>query len=163
MTTSKDSIVIHKEGEEGALTVNRYTGVITTPGSERPEWAQGLATAMLAERIEFYGKRLGTDSQAFKNLADPQAIAFNDLAWIGVDANGDEIEIEADGDHRMDVVAQLIGVDRETGEVSGTILAERDTMRENTPRTPEEQAALEESLKEGFGSVSNTERAQGTR
>lgn len=150
-STSKNSLIVHKEGEEGALTIDRLTGRITTPHEDRPDWAEGFATALLSERTDFYLKRLG-DGKAYQDIADAAAIEASDLSWIGVNADGDEIEIEASNDYRMDLVANCLGMDRETGELSGEVLASHEIDRENGARSREEMAALEQSVTDGFGS-----------
>ncbi len=156
MTTN---VIVHKEGEEGTIQVDRLTGRITTHTNDRPEWALGLANAMLQERLEFYEKRLG-NGEAFKSLASADAIEFSDLAWIGVDANQDECELEANLDYRMDLVAKAIGVDRETGDITGTIIAEREIDRDNPVRSQQEREALEQAMNTGFATQAEQQQKQ---
>ncbi|RWI06838.1 MAG: hypothetical protein EOQ89_03655 [Mesorhizobium sp.] len=104
-------IIITKTGEEGAILVDHLEGKVLTAADERPEWADGLAYAMLAERSGWYEKRLGRQLSA--ELARPEAMVFEDLEWIGIDAEGDEVHLEADIDYRMDKLAELMGIDRE--------------------------------------------------
>lgn len=160
----RSPIIIHKEGEEGAITVSRTTGIITTPHNERPDWAEGFSTALLEERLKFYGDRLGKDSVAFKAMAAADAIETSDLTWIGVDADGDERTIDASSEYRMGLVTVCIGMDAESGELSGTVLAEHEVSRENSPRSSDEMAALEQSVRDGFAAgdtVSDQKKVNG--
>lgn len=147
-TIDQSPIIVHKEGEEGALTIDRLTGRITTPHEERPDWAEGYAVAMLEERIKFYTDRLG--SQAPTDVLEPQAIEVSDLSWIGVNADGDEVETEAEAETRMSMIASVFGMDRETGELDG-IAAEFEVERQPHDVTAEELRAMEESVNAGFG------------
>lgn len=158
-TSSKNTVLVHKEGEEGVISVDRTTGRIISSLDERPDWSEGLATALVQERLDFYQKRLG-DGTVYQSLSDAQAIEYSDLSWIGVDANQDEQEIEASADYRMDIVAKALGMDRETGELSGDIIAEREVSRENRGRTQGEVQALEESVKTGFGQQDDAQAAK---
>jgi hypothetical protein len=160
--TKQQPILVHKEGEEGVLTIDRLTGRITTPHDDRPDWAEGYATAMLAERQQFYAKRLGQESTSYQSLMDAAAIEASDLSWIGVDAEGDEREIEASSEYRNGMLAQALGVNEETGEISGTILAEHEVDRDMTARTPAEYAALEQSVEQGFGPGQQEGRKEAT-
>lgn len=144
-----DMVIVHKEGDEGAVAIERLTGKILTPIMDRPGWAEGLVTALPQERLSYYEKRLGT-SAALESLRAAPAIEYSDLGWVGVDAEGDELEIEANPDFRADMMAAALGIDRDTGDL-GMVLAEREVSRENLQRTPEELNALSESVKQGFG------------
>lgn len=147
-----NQVIVHKEGEEGVIAIDRATGRLLTPLDERPEWTEGLATALVAERLDFYQKRLG-DGTTFQQIADAAAIEYSDLGWIGVNADGDEIELEANPDYRMDLVANGLGVNRETGDITGTVLAEHEVSRDNGTRTGDEMRALETSVETGFGTA----------
>ncbi|MCC5780514.1 hypothetical protein H7H48_15745 [Nitratireductor sp. B36] len=103
-------IAVHMEGQEGALHIDGLTGQIVTPNQERPEWADGYAVALLAERIGWYEQRLG--HQLPEAIRKPQLLTAQDLGWIGVDAEGDEVEIEANAEHRMELLAGYLGIDR---------------------------------------------------
>lgn len=107
-------IAVHKDGEEGAIHIDRLEGRVLTPADDRPEWADGLAAAMLAERVGWYERRLS--SQLPEAVRSPDVIAFQDLGWVGVDAEGDEVELEADGEYRMEQLANMLGIDREDYE-----------------------------------------------
>ncbi len=158
---SPDALLVHKEGEEGTMVLDRLSGRIVTPLDERPDWAEGLTTALVQERVTYYEKRLGADSEAFKAIQDhTQAIEFSDLGWLGVDAEQHELEVQADLTYRSEVVAKALGIDTETGEMSAPALAEREVTRENRPRTQAEMKALEESVEHGFqGEGAQTENA----
>lgn len=147
--------IVHKDGEEGTLTLDAMTGKITTPLDQRPDWAEGLTTGLIQERTSFYDKRLGAESTAFKAMLESTtAIEFSDLGWIGVDAAGDEKEIFADPTFRSEVVAKALAIDTnaDTADASMTAkaLAEREVSRENRGRTQSEIEALEQSVGQGF-------------
>lgn len=160
-------VTVHKAGEEGTIIVDPRSGKIITPTDQQPLWCEGLATALIQERIGFYEKRFGEGSAAFNDVMSADAIEFSDLGWLGVDAAGDEMELYADGGYRSEVVAKALGIDTESGEMSGTVLAEREVSRENRGRTQSEIEALEASHAKGFtggerATVEN-ERATGTQ
>jgi len=103
------TIPVHKSDEEGILLIDAMTGQITTPSVERPTWAEGLAVAMLAERTGHYEQRLGAQMAA--GLRVPEAFNYADLSWIGVDEEGDEVEVEASHEYRTEQVAKMLGID----------------------------------------------------
>ncbi len=106
------TVLVHKVNEEGALVLDAITGRITTPLDERPEWSDGLAVAMFNERDQFYSSRLGDKYTA--EHKHPEMIAYQDLTWLGAGENeGEAVEIEADADYRMEVVSEILGIDRE--------------------------------------------------
>ncbi len=98
--------LVHKKDVEGALAIGSLSGRILTPIMEQPDWAEGLAVAMLLERYDFYMTRLGTAPTW------PDVLAFEDLAWHCVSAEGDSFVIEADSEFRMDTIAEVIGLAR---------------------------------------------------
>lgn len=142
------TILVHKNDAEGALIINALDGMIKQDPSERPEWADGLACALLAERHQFYTTRLGPDYA--KSHAQPDLLAFEDLGWIGVDADGNPVELEADSEHRMTVVAEVLGIIR-SDDLSDT--RQDDTTGEqahvlldmDTRRTAEDVTAMEKA------------------
>jgi hypothetical protein len=158
--------LVHKKDEEGALTIETLTGQITTPISERPEWAAGLVLADLSERLGWYAHRLGENfTQEHKT---PQAIAYEDLSWMALDedgelmtttlANGETVAsgIQFDHEFRMNVIATITGVERseDAAEFSGLaaggrILAEAEVATDQF-RTSAEITAFQEAQKEGF-------------
>ena len=150
----QQTTLVHKKDHEGALTIDTLSGQITTPLMDRPEWAQGLAVADLAERLGFYSQRLGAKfAQEHKT---PQAIAYEDLRWMTVDEAGEVAEyVEADSEFRMTVVAVVLGMDRPNdlsvpATVSnGKVLAEVELSLDRE-RTPEEIAAFQDAQREEF-------------
>lgn len=144
--------MVHKEGAEGILLIDALTGHVIPGQQDRPEWAEGLVLAQLAERHLFYTNRLGPQ-YADKHKA-PELFAFEDIGWLGVDmATGDPIVSEASDEHRMNVVGTVLGIDRETGSVKGS-LAEAEIARDDT-RTEGElkdfRAAQDKGYKEAPG------------
>ena len=108
-TNNGNTIPVHKSGDEGILTIDAMTGTITTPADERPTWAEGLAVAMLGERTGFYEKRLG--ALLTEDLRSPEVLEYADLSWVGVDEEGDEVEVEASHEFRSVKLAELLGID----------------------------------------------------
>lgn len=102
-------IIIHKTNAEGLLLIDALDGSVITAPEERPDWAEGLAAAMLAERNGWYEKRLG--KWLPDALRSPQSMNADDLTWIGVDHEGDEVEIEASTEYRTDILATLLEID----------------------------------------------------
>lgn len=138
--------LIHKTEHEGGLTVNER-GLITTPPEDRPEWADGLGIAGIAEHVNYYRARTGDNYEA------PQLINSDDLHWMGVTDDGDLTEIEPNAEFRMERLGLLLGIDLTDVEafdkVTAGSLAEA-AIAMDTERTPEEMAAFEESQKAGF-------------
>lgn len=160
-------VTVHKAGAEGTILVDPMSGKILTPTDHQPDWCEGLATALVAERITFYERRFGSGSAAFNDIMSADAIEFSDLTWLGVDADGDELELNYDPAYRSEIVAKALGIDTEEGTFSGNVLAEREVSRENMGRTQTEIEAMEQSQSQGFqpgerGTVEN-ERATGTQ
>lgn len=142
--------LVHKKDHEGMLQIDAFTGAVLPEQHDRPEWADGLALAQLAERHTFYVNRLGP--QYADEHKSPELYAFEDLGWLGVNMETqDEITIPADDEFRMDVVAQVLGIDRETGDVKAA-LTETEIARDDT-RTDAEMRDLLESQKEGFAAT----------
>ncbi|MER9178909.1 hypothetical protein [Mesorhizobium sp. M0767] len=114
-------IAVHKEDHEGAIQLEAVTSmtktgepltrwIVATAADERPEWAEGLAEALMDERATYYRTRLGSVPE---NVAAPELLSANDLEWVGVDAEGDEVHVEADHEYRMGILATALGIDRE--------------------------------------------------
>lgn len=155
MTANKDrTLVVHKEGAEGTLLVDYMTGKILTPIDEKPDWAQGLAACLPQERITFYLHRFGTEGKEIEAIKNADAVAMQDLSWVGVDANQEATELEADLDYRLELVGKLLDIDTETGAVPGTT-QERELVMTNTRRTAEEQHTLEVAMNQGFPEVAS--------
>lgn len=116
MSSNHSRILVHKEGEEGAFFIQPMGNGDTASVShdtDLPEWAsndlQGLATADLKERREWYTQRIG--EEGFQQFASPDALAYQDLKWTAADAEGDLVEIEADHSWRSENLANLLGLD----------------------------------------------------
>ncbi len=166
-TTGKTALV-HKKDAEGSLTIDAFTGQVLVGQHDRPEWAEGLTVAQLAERHQFYTTRLG--SLYTEEHKQPEVYAFEDLGWIGANAleepfvnpeTGQEEDFElfvvdASEEHRMEVLATVLGIsgdiDREEGTIDN-VLASVDIAADNM-RSPKELVALEESQKQGFAEAS---------
>ncbi len=166
MNNSK-ALTVHKAGAEGTILIDPMSGKIITPTDQQPDWCEGLATALVQERITFYEKRFGQGSAEFNDIMSASAVEFSDLSWLGVDASGDELELYYDPGYRSEIVAKALGIDTESGEMTGNVLAEREVSRENRGRTQTEIEALERSTTSGFtggerAAVEN-ERATGTQ
>lgn len=147
---SERTIPVHKIDSEGVLLINAMTGQVQQPLDERPEWSEGLACALLAERHGWYSKRLG--AQYADEHKQPEAFAYEDLGWLGVDEDGEPVELSADEEHRMETIAGALGLDREEGEIRGKTLAEVELSLDRE-RTEGEVAALEEAQEQGFQEV----------
>jgi hypothetical protein len=136
---------VSKQGGEGLLTIDAFTGMVVM-NEDTPEWATdlGLVTAVLTERHSFYASRLG---QKYADThVSPEVYAFEDLAWLSIvddGAEGQEVLTDADEEHRMEVLAAVLGVNREDGEIEGALVS-GEFISDNT-RTAAELAALEES------------------
>lgn len=160
-TNSKSTIMVHKDNEEGALLIDRATGIINQSNDERPEWSDGLTTALLAERHSFYNERLGPAYT--EAMQQPDMLNYADLGWLTVDTEGDAKEIEADAEFRMNVIAAATGIDREEGfdkpglGMEGSGHEVEIALDKN--RTADEQAALEESQRTGFNEATGTHGA----
>lgn len=143
-------IIVHKADHEGALHIDARTGEILTPLAERPEWSDGYAVALLSERTGWYEQRLG--KQLPDTLTRPEMLDSADLGWIAFDAEGDEVEIEADTEHRMDILAELLNVDRDNfdqGLRLENTLAEAEATHSYTTQ-PTTEASLAEVEGVGF-------------
>lgn len=138
---------VHKKDAEGMLMIDAFTGQVIPDQHDRPEWADGLVLAQLAERHTFYTTRLGANyADAHK---DPEVFAFEDLGWLGLNMeDGEETVIAADNEFRMEVIANVLGIDRETGAIEGA-LAEAEVYADDT-RSPAELAALEQAQATAF-------------
>jgi hypothetical protein len=107
---------VHKSGHEGVIELTA-NGRVNTDLNERPEWAHGLGAALLAERVKFYTDRIGPEA---KSHLDNNTIDMDDLSWVAFDHEGDEVEVLASNEFRMETLATLLGVDGE-GEIHGAI------------------------------------------
>jgi hypothetical protein len=165
MTTSNAKLItVHKEGEEGTITIDSLTGIVKPhEGQEAPLWADGLTCALLQERVAYY---FGNDKQAPRldrqrfeqQIMGVDTISFEDLGWVAVDPEGATVELEADGDHRMQVIADLLGIDRSAEPTEAyEIEVANDTTRLETSN---DQAI--DLLGDLFPSASNSEKQAAT-
>ncbi|MBK3400407.1 hypothetical protein [Methylobacterium ajmalii] len=141
------TIPVHKTDEEGVLFINALSGVVQQPIEDRPEWADGLSCALLAERHGWYASRLG--SQYADEHKMPEVFNYADLGWIGVTEEGEAVEIAADDEFRMEVISEVIGADRDEGTITGEGRTEVELSLDRT-RTGDEVAALEHAQEQGF-------------
>lgn len=118
--SGEPAFIVHAMEAEGTIALDKNGRVITAL-NERPEWAHGLAVAMLHERTKYYTDRLGPEGSA-EHLA-MNTINVEDLAWVAFDEQGDEVEVEAHAEFRAQTLAMALGVNDE-GEIHGAI-AER--------------------------------------
>lgn len=151
--------LVHRKDAEGVLQIDAVTGQVLPGQHDRPDWAEGLVMAMLAERHIFYASRLGEDAYTAE-MRNPEVFAFEDLEWLALktspEENGadDEYVVEADSEHRMDVIAAALGINRETGEVAD-VLAEIEVASDNF-RSQEELDALIAAQAQGFEAATGT-------
>lgn len=131
-------IGVHKKDAEGLLLIDAVTGRVLD-AQEKPDWAEGHVVAMLAERAGFYNKRTGSAP------APSEVLAYEDLEWLALDTDtGDEKVIEADYEHRAEVLATILGVNRDpdaADNFGATLAADLEIARDDT-RTDAEMKAL---------------------
>lgn len=161
----RDTVLVHKENEEGTIQVRVSDGKIITPLDQRPDWAEGLAVALVQDRLSWYERRLGKESSAFKALeASQEAIEFSDLDFLGVDAEQQELEVYHDPATRSEFVAKALGIDTEVYDEDKGIqgnLAEREVSRETMGMSATEINEMAEAQNKGF--VGETVREQTQR
>lgn len=151
-------IAVTLEGHEGGIHIDTE-GRVLTSADERPTWAEGYAFAQMRTRTEWYQQRLGYDLPI--QIGSPISIDARDLDWIAFDAEGDEVEIECDGEYRMDTLAQLLNVDREDFEQSKNFakaLAQRD-VEHSYETQPTAEATLDEVENKTFSDVAKAVNA----
>lgn len=163
--TNRRTILVHKEGEEGSIEIDYDTGIVQTPIDQRPDWADGLANALIQERVTFYEARLGP---AFGDEHKrPQAIVYQDLAWLGAGDDGEMTELAADEDYRMNVVAQVLGIEREPAQSEadfGKVLAEAEIDMQNR-YIPSDVELIDNEMATTFGGAprkTEADKATGT-
>ena len=166
-TTGK-TIIVTKQGEDGGIEVDAFTGIVLNP-NDAPEWARGLANALLTERHIFYTQRLG--GLYTEALKQPEALAFEDLSWVHVRELDEPVkneqtglmehveltQLDADHEFRMSVIADVTGIAGDIDLEEGTFGADAITQaiaRDNM-RTAEELASMEQASAEGFKAVSS--------
>jgi len=146
-TMTSKTYLVHKTDAEGAITINER-GIITTSLDDRPDWADGLAIAHLAEHATYYKARTGDNYQI------PQIINFDDLGWSGVDETDELTMTEPNMEFRQERLGLLLGIDLSDVEAFDNM--SKDTLASaeiamDVHRSSEELAAFEESQKHGFG------------
>lgn len=166
---SGKTALVHKHGSEGSLTIDPATGYIITPHDERPDWAEDLTIAQMAERHAFYTNRLADHYTA--DHQQPEVYAFEDLSWLGArelpetitneDGTTTDQElftVDADEQFRMEQIATVLGVEaevdehgNETGEIAGALASIE--MAADDSRSAEEVAELEKQQATGFRAV----------
>lgn len=148
-------IAVMKDGHEGGIHID-IEGKVTTPTDERPEWADGYAVALLGERIGWYEKRVG--SQLPESMRRPEVLLADDVEWIGLDQEGAEVHIEANGDTRMTILAGLLEIDREDPSAKSILdkAIARASVDETYSTQPTSEATLEEAEGKSFEEVGRT-------
>lgn len=156
-----EPIIVHKEGDEGTLTIDALSGAIVTELDQRPDWADGLVAALHQQRLSWYELRLGAESAAFKAIKDADAIEYADLDWLGISEDTqDEITIEANPEYRSEVVAKALGIDTMEGELGAGITAEIEVDTKRHTMSQHERNVMEQAVAEGFTEQQATEQQQ---
>lgn len=138
----KEAFVVHMEGKPETILLSANGRIVTEP-MDMPEWAHsGLALAKLAERTMFYQTRL--DPQMAAPILESNIINYEDLNWVATDEDGEEIEVPCNDEYRQNVLAQALGIDRETGEIEN-VITERYIDREGQVYTAEEIVSKEQA------------------
>jgi hypothetical protein len=149
------TILVHRKDQEGTLRINALSGVIQQEPNERPDWSDGLSTALIGERHEFYSARLGPAyTEAHKH---PEILSFEDLGWLTVseDEDGSTVIQDADVEFRMEVLGEVTGMTRYDNlslgingedhvDGKGTVLEEVE-LAYTAERSDDEVAAFEKS------------------
>jgi hypothetical protein len=156
LDTNRVTYIVHKEGEPGTLEL-APSGRILTEQFDRPEWAGTAVLALLGQRNEFYQQRLG--AELAEPLVSTNVINFLDLGFVALDENGDEIEMTADDEFRQNVLAAALGVDRETGDIAGSI-TDHYIDRDNAGYTLEDIASKQD-IDKVFGNGEQQQAASG--
>lgn len=151
-------LVVHKDNEEGGILIGRESGHIYTSSFDRPEWAAQFHNALLGEWTTFYKDRFG---EAYMLLhKQPAVFNFDDLGWIGMGEEGEEIEEPANMDYRLGVVQAVLidaGIIQATDTVDLSEYRHGDDLTSigidldlDRERTPEQAAALDRAATSGF-------------
>ena len=149
-------IIVHKNGEEGMLLVDRKTGKVASASNEAPIWADGLLVAALASRTGWYEQRLG--SHLPDELRSPRAINADDLDWVALDAEGDIVEIEAVMEYRTQMLGELLEIDLESDDLEQQIEgATAGALVDFTYQDqPNDEKTLAEAAGQDFGVIAST-------
>lgn len=176
MHTSGQAVLVHKDGQEGAITIDPVTGYVLTPLDERPDWASELTIAQTTERHMFYMDRLGELYTAERQA--PYLLAAEDLQWFGVreypadapyknEETGEEelselYVVEPDHEFRQNILSTALGITaeldaqgNETGSIAG-LSASEVAISEDVERSAEEIAELERVQASSFSKVANS-------
>lgn len=145
---SEGNFIIHKEDAPGVILLDLAGRIVTEP-FDMPEWApEGISVGLLAERTRFYEQRLGPVLAA--PFLNTNAINVEDIGWVAVDEDGQQVELSANEDYRMEVLAAVLEVDRDEGTIAH---ASTDIMLDTQPAvyTAEELGAQEQAKASAFG------------
>jgi hypothetical protein len=119
LMSARVAYIVHKEGQPDTLQISP-SGRILNDLLERPEWDGDVVLALLNERNDFYHTRLGAEMAA--PLLTTNLINYDDLSWVAVDEDtGLEMTIPASDELRQANIAQALGLNRETGDIEGSI------------------------------------------
>lgn len=156
LNSNRTAYIVHKEGEPGTLELSPSGRVVTEPFN-RPDWAGNVVLANLAERNMFYQTRLG--AELAEPLVTTNIINVLDLGFVALDDEGNEVELIADSEYRMNMLATTLGVDRETGDIEGAV-TEHYIDRDNKGYTLEEIASKQD-IDAVFGEQTQQQTAKG--
>lgn len=180
--TTGQVVIVTKQGEDGGITLDGFTGVVLRVGGEElPEWSEGLSQALLAERHIFYSSRLGglyTDELKF-----PETIAYEDLGWVHVSELNEPLlvtpemrdpetnaitqhavyehvelnTVDANHEFRMERISEITGIAGDIDLEEGTFGKDAITqaISRDNERTAEELASMEQAKQEGFKDVAS--------
>lgn len=147
-------IAIIKAGHEGGIHIDALSGQVIQEG-ELPAWAEGYVVAALSERTGWYEKRLGI--QLPEAIRKPEVILVDDLEWLGLDGEGDEVHIEASNDTRMECLAKHMGLDLDAEGFEHSPLMQQAIARAEATHTyathETDEATLEEAEGQTFGAI----------
>ena len=147
-------IAIIKDGHEGGIHIEALTGQVIQEG-ELPAWAEGYVVAALKERTGWYEQRLGANLPP--HIYQPEVMKADDLEWLGLDAEGEEVHIEASLETRFENLATYMGLDTSVeGYMDSPVLKNAVATAEiaHTYTThPTEEATLAEVEGHTFGAV----------
>lgn len=141
---AKEAYIVHKDGEPDTILLSA-NGRIVTEAFDMPAWApDGVALAKLAERNDYYQRTLGAAAAA--PILGSNLINVRDLNWVCVDEDGEEVEYPVDQSFRDSVLAAVIGIDLETGDIKGALM-DHYLDADSNGYTAEEIVAKEEADK----------------
>jgi hypothetical protein len=97
------------------------------------------------------------------HFGQEDAIAYEDLGWLAVDAEGEAEELQADAEFRMQRIADIAGLIRDPGgadNFGAGVLAEAEIEMAPIVYTEEELHALEKAQASGFTEKTGTHNNQ---